>query len=595
MTTGATPRTLGAACGAAWGVGAAGLVAAHFRVPAPAPLLTLGAALGATAGLLRPRAEALRHPWAALLAAAAGLFMGWVPEPTCFLLAPLLAAAAAWPLRGDQQPAPGPGQIPRWGVLGSFLAAGSLFFVQSANRYWGFGAGSKDLGLFYQTHWLIAHGLPPQNTVMGMHALADHMELLDYLVAPLLRLHDSAATLLLVQSLAVASGVFPLCWMGARLLDSPRAGLVLAWAWLLAPDLHMGVMFDYNPTLLGSAGLLWTAWALLCRGLPSALLAGLVTCLAKENLCLYLAVLALVLALRGASRRNALALAALALALFSLEMAVAFPRFRQEGFRHWEFEDLGETPAETAVTAATRPQQALSLLVDHPHKRRSLLQPLASFGFAGLADPVSLALQLPNWGERLLSSHRTRWWGYHYGVPGAATAVVGLLLGWLRLRASGREGPLFSRYVLGSVLLLGLLPPYRTPLGNRRSDLYYLRQSYTVTAEDAASQRAAVAFVGRDPYLKVAAQDRLLPYLAGRRQIYMLDRALEADVIVLQTNGATWPDGRPRWRRRLREIWDTGAFTVAFCQGRSVVLKRGTPPGLDCPAFEEARARTAAP
>ena len=138
---------------------------------------------------------------------------------------------------------------------------------QSASRYWAYGAGSKDLGLFYQTHWLIAHGLPPLNTVMGMHALADHMELLDYAVAPLLRLHDGPETLLLVQALALASAVFPLGWMGARVLESSRAGLALAAAWLLAPDVHAGVMFDYNPMLLGSAALLWTAWALLCRGM----------------------------------------------------------------------------------------------------------------------------------------------------------------------------------------------------------------------------------------------------------------------------------------------------------------------------------------
>ena len=80
--------------------------------------------------------------------------------------------------------------------------------------------------------------------------------------------------------------------------------------------------------------------------------------------------------------------------------------------------------------------------------------------------------------------------------------------------------------------------------------------------------RAAVAFVGHDPRVKVAAQDRLLPALAGRPAIYMLDRALEADVVALQMNGATWPDGRPTWRRRVREIWGSGTFAVAFCQRR---------------------------
>jgi uncharacterized membrane protein len=576
------------AVGAAWGIGAAGLATGHLRTPEPTPLLLAGAVLGALAAWLRPASAALDHPALAVTAALLGTLMGPRPEPAFFLLVPLLAAAAAWPIRTEDEPDPAAAALPRalpWAV---FAVAAAVFFVQSANRFWAFGAGSKDLGLFYQTHWLIAHGLPPLNTVMGMHALADHMELLDWPVAALLRLHEGPETLLLVQAVALASGVFPLIGMGRRLLGSERAGLVLAVAWLLAPDVHLGVMFDYNPTQLGAAGLLWTAWALTCRGLLASLAAALVTCLAKENVCLYVAVLALVLAFRGATRRRAAAVLALALGLFAAEMALAFPRFRAGGFRHWEYEELGETPTDTAAAVATRPHQALGLMVNHAQKRRSLLLPLAATGCVGLADPLSLLMQAPNWGERFLSTHRTRWWGYHYGVPAAATAVVGLALGWHRLRQAGRDGRRLPMYVLLCAVLVDVLPPYRTPGGNRRSDLLFVRQSYVAAPADVATMRRAVAFVGRDPRVRVAAQDRLLPHLAGRPQIFMLDRAAEADLVVLQTNGATWPEGRPAWRRRVRELWDTGAFAVAFCEGQSVVLARGAPPGPPCPALEGA-------
>ena len=571
-----------ALCGAAWGVGVAGLVLAHLRAPATPWVFAAAALVVALAAVARPALAAWRHPVAAALAAAAGVLAAFVPEPAFFLLAPLVAAGMAWPLRSaEDEPEGIPRALPRWALPALFAVSVAVLFVQSANRYWGFGAGSKDLGLFYQTHWLIAHGHAPLNTVMGMHALADHMELLDYAIAPLLRLHDGPETLLAAQSLAIASAVFPLFWLGRQVLESSRAGLALAGAWLLAPDMHMGTMFDYNPTLLGAAGLVWTAWALLCRGLGASLLAAAVTCLSKENLCLYVAVLAGVLALRGPARRS-LAVMAMALAIFTVEMTLVFPMFRPGGFRHWEFEDLGDTPAETAAAAVTKPHATADLLLNHPQKRRALLQPFAATGFVPLADPLSVVLQLPNWGERFLSSHRTRWWGYHYGVPAAATAVVGLALGWRRLREARRDGPALPRYVLLCALIVGLLPPYRTPAGNRRSDLYHLRQSYVAAPEDVRTMRAAIGFVGRDPRVKVAAQDRLLPALAGRPQVYMLDRALEADLVVLQMNGATWPDGRPSWRRRVREIWGSGAFAVAFCQGQTVVLRRGAPPGLDC-------------
>ncbi|HET8647134.1 MAG TPA: DUF2079 domain-containing protein, partial [Vicinamibacteria bacterium] len=334
------------AIGAAWGMGAAGLLVGHLRLPDPLALYLAAAVLAGVAAALLPDSAALAHPALAVLAAACGLLMARLPEPTFYLLVPLMVAAAVWPLRPPGVPESLPRVVPAWALPVTFVLAAAVFFVQSANRFWSFGAGSKDLGLFYQTHWLIAHGLPPLNTVMGMHALADHMELLDWVVAPLLRIHDSPATLLLVQAVALASAVFPLFWMGRRLLESSRAGFALAWAWLLAPDVHLGVMFDYNPTQLGAAALVWTAWALTCRGLVASLVAALVACLAKENICLYVALMAVVLAVRVVPWRRAVAVAALALAVFAVEMLVLSPKFRAGGFRHWEqYEDLGGTPA----------------------------------------------------------------------------------------------------------------------------------------------------------------------------------------------------------------------------------------------------------
>jgi uncharacterized membrane protein len=581
------PRSLAAASGACFGAGAGGLLAANLRVEA-APLLTAGALLGAALAARRPAAPALAHPWLAALAALAGLLMTATPEPAFFLLVPLVVAAVAWPFAlPDAPPPPLRRALPGWALPAAFAVGAAVFFVQSAGRYWAYGAGSKDLGLFYQTHWLIAHGLPPLNTVMGMHALADHMELLDYVVAPLIRIHDGPETLLLVQALAVASAVFPLGWMGARILESSRAGLALACAWLLAPDVHAGVMFDYNPMLLGAAFLLWTAWALLCRGWIASLVTASVASLAREDMCLYVAALAAVLTFRSVPRRRALAVAAVALAIFAVEVGVLFPRFRSSGFRHWEqFAEAGET----AAAAPAGPAAFASALVDHPQKRRSLLQPLAATGFVGLADPIAVVLQVPNWAERFYSSYGTRWWGYHYGAPAAATALVGVILGWRRLRGAGREGPRMGAYVAGCALVIGLLPPYSTPALRehrvRRSELYLARVPYAMAPEDVATADAAAAFVGRNPYLVVAAQDRLLPRLAGRRTILMLDRAHEAEVVVLQTNGATWPDGRPTWRRRMRELWATGAFGVAFCEGRTVVLRRGAA-SIACPAWDE--------
>jgi uncharacterized membrane protein len=570
--------------GALWGVGAAGLLVPRLETPQQLLVFGAGALCGALAGLRWPGAESLRHPWLAAAAALAGVAMTRLAEPTFFLLVPLVAASVAWPLGG---PPPEEKPLPRYVVPAIFLAAAAVFFAQSAHRHWTFGSGSRDLGLFYQTHWLIAHGWPLLNTVMGMPVFADHMTFDDFLVAPLLRVHDSAATLLFVQAVAVASAVFPLYDAARRLTGRPRGALALPLAWVLAPDVHMGVMFDYNQTPFASALLAWTAWALLFRGVVAVALTVTLTCAAKGNFCLYVAVLALVLSWRGVARLRAAAVAGAALTLFAVEIAVLAPWYREGGFRHWEYEDLGAGPSEIATSIVTRPHQAVALAVDDPRKRRGLLQPVVTAGFLPCADPLTLALLVPNWAERFLSSHRTRWWGYYYGMPAVATALVGAALGWARLRAARRDGRRLPAYLVGCVILTAVCPPYTTHDGDRRDILLRWDRAYASPPEDVRTQRAAVAFIGKDPRLKVAAQYHLLPHLAGRPEIYELTRAAEADVVALQLNGGTWPEGRPSWRRRVRETWDTGLFHVGFCQGRTVVLYRGRQPGVECPVFAD--------
>ena len=111
-------------------------------------------------------------------------------------------------------------------------------------------------------------------------------------------------------------------------------------------------MFDYNPNQMAAAGLLWTAWALLFRSTALATILAMLTCLAKENLGLYIPLLAGVLAFRGAPWRRCAIVAGAALLLFAVLMLAVFPRFG--GFPHFDYEDLGDTPTAAAQAAVQR-------------------------------------------------------------------------------------------------------------------------------------------------------------------------------------------------------------------------------------------------
>ena len=66
----------------------------------------------------------------------------------------------------------------------------------------------------------------------------------------------------------------------------------------------------------------------------------------------------------------------------------------------------------------------------------------------------------------------------------------------------------------------------------------------------------------------------------------MLERAEEADVIAIQLNGGTYPEGRPAWKRRLWELDSGGRYYVAFCEGNSVVLRRQPGSPVPCSPWE---------
>lgn len=266
--------------------------------------------------------------------------------------------------------------------------------------------------------------------------------------------------------------------------------------------------------------------------------------------------------------------------LFAMAASVFFV---QSANRHWQFasgsRDLGSFVQQHWLLAH-------GYVPFNTVMGMHMLLPLMNMGYVGAAEPASLLLLLPNWGERFLSTHRTRWWGYYYGMPAVAMACLGLLAGWRRLQQSGTASGRLPVYVVACALIAGLFPPYRTPNGNQRSDLYFLQQPNASAPEDVQTQRALVRYVGLDPRVRVAAQFNLLPHLAERPFIVMLDHTEEADVIALQLNGGTYPEGRPAWKRRLWDMDASGGYHVAFCEGHSVALRTGPGPGVPCPSWE---------
>ncbi len=533
--------------------------------------------------MARARAVGLGLLAAVVVVTAAVLLPAGTPLHV-HLLQPVLAGCLVWLLApvvasGLRRLSPPPWLVaPRaaW-VVGAAVTV--LVFVQSWRLHAWFGSSGRDLGSFHQSVWLLSRFAAPDNTLLGMHAFADHLELVDLLVVPLVWIWDGAEALLLFQAACIGLGAATLFDMARRRLGSAAVALCVALAYVCAVDMQNAVMFDWNPTTCGAGLLPAVAWSFERRRPWLFVVALVLVALCKENLVLYAGAWCLALALEvPAERRRALAAAAILAGVFVIEMQLVFPLFRPEGFRHLRYEALGGSAFEIAGSVLTSPLAAVGLLFTPAAKLDGLLAPLSSFAFAlCLAPRWGLAL-LPIVLERFWSTHEQRWWGYHYGAGAAAVGAVAAIAGLERL-AEWR--PAWLGRAAATVLASSLLVAFTVRGGS--PPFLSLRHPYHTSERGRLEAEALVARVPPGE-VSVAAQSHLLPHLSARHEIYELGRPVRAEYVALHFEQGTWPYDAAYVSALAHELVLSQRYGVVFCEGRAVLLQRGAV-SLPCPAM----------
>ncbi|MEE8410548.1 MAG: DUF2079 domain-containing protein [Myxococcota bacterium] len=460
------------------------------------------------------------------------------------------------------------------------LAGVLIFFVQSYRRHLWFGSGGKDLGLFHQSVWLLSRLETPNNTVMGMHAFADHMEIIDVAAAPLQWLWPSAGALLLFQAVIVGLGAVPVFELASRKLESRGAGLALAVVYLSCLDMQNAVMFDWNPTTCGAGLIPWVVWFFERRRAVAFGVALAALALTKENLVLYGLGLCLTLAV-GSRRRLPLAAAAVLAVWFAVEMKFLFPIFRGDGFRHLRYEALGDSAGEIVVNAVASPYRSFALLFTPGGKINGLLAPFASVAFACWLAPRWAFAFAPALLERFWSSHSNRWWGHHYGAGIGVVAVLAAIDGLARFKKLVR-GP-HARELMGVAIIAVLLSSLALSTWGRSGygPLWWWRHPYYTTAQDRIDANAIIDQIPAEA--SVAAQNHLMPHLSARREIYQINRPIRAEYVALDLVQSAWPYQRHYARDLGRELLGSG-YGIIACQGAAILMRRGDD-SIECPAL----------
>jgi uncharacterized membrane protein len=405
----------------------------------------------------------------------------------------------------------------------ALLAAGVAayaagFAALSVLRHEAFLTGRFDLGNMVQAVWSTAHGHPLRMT--GLHGdqisrLGAHVDPILVLFAPLWWIWPSPNMLLVVQAIAVGLGALPVYWLARKHLESGRAGLGFAAAYLLYPATGWLTLNEFHPVALATPLLLFAFWCLdEERLLPFALLA-VAASACKEEIALVVAGFGIWYALSRRSWLVGAAIAAAGATWAAIAIGVVIPHYNAgaESDFYGRYSEVGGSAGGILETAFTDPLRILEAAFSSRdlHYLLELVAPLAALC---LLAPLVLIAALPELAINLLSATTTQTSiHFHYTAGLIPPLVIGAVFGAKRLpRAAVPIAAIVVLAALAGNYRLGPIPGWRHVPGGEQFQATAAR----VTDHDRVAERALALIPGN---AVVSATNTLGGHLSARRRV----------------------------------------------------------------------------
>jgi uncharacterized membrane protein len=504
----------------------------------------------------------------------------------------------------------------------------AYFIIYQAARQDAFQTNAEDLAIMDQAIWSLLHGALFHQTVCnvltdtncyglgGISRFAIHYEPILFPVSLLYVFWSDPKTLLVFQTLVVASGAFPAFWLARLRLRSTWAAVPFALLYLLYPAQLYALTFDFHAETLTAALLLFAIYFLYTRKTLWCFVFIVLALACKEEIAGVVAMLGLWALLLQRRTRVGLGLLALATGWTGLGLLVVhYASPIGHSLLASRYSYLGNNVVQVIVNVLTHPVsmlQAHVLDASHSQYLRNLLAPA---GYLPVLAPWILVLAAPTLALNLFSSNPGMYSGrYQYNaeiVPILIFAAIEatVLIVWVtrRLllmlsegRAVGSDGQeeepavsspsrwrhgvspalLVNMGALGLVLCLLLARLYVTTSGyNGYNPVPYSRGFLwpRVTAHN----RLATHFLKEIPAAaSVTTQTELGPHLSERQEIYLFPYAVGyAEYILLDASGFFYPyKNYNDFASEARSVIQDGTYGVIDMDDGYLLLKKGSPP-----------------
>lgn len=448
-----------------------------------------------------------------------------------------------------------------------------LYSVLSVLRHVTYHSFGPDLGIFDQVFWNTTQGRLFESTMSLVQPqphsyLADHFSPIYLLLVPFYAVFPRPQTLLVIQTLFLAIGVWPLYLLARLKLEPGFQRLVWALAYFLFLPVAFINLFDFHELALVVLPLGFAIYYLE-NGRPGLFLLSLVTTfLVKEELPLVGVGFGAYILLAKRDWKLGLGVLAGSLAAFLAVVRVIIPAFGGGSYAYFarrfafRYAELGTTPQEIIATTFTHPSRLLQIIVQ-PQKLKFVVGIFGPvLGLTAISGWAAI-LVLPTLGILLLSNYAPQYaFSSHYSAPLIALVIGTSILGLARLR------PRLRRPVAAGVLASSLA--FSLAFG----DLPFSRHFDPRMFQQEPRYAAFVHNLDRiPPDASVAAENNLTPHLSQRRYIYNLEFEGPENAQYLALDDAALGRSAAALQQQIAAFEAQGYRTIATGEGLALMQR----------------------
>jgi uncharacterized membrane protein len=458
-------------------------------------------------------------------------------------------------------------------VAGLALAYFLLYSVLSVLRHVTYHSFGPDLGIFDQVFWNTVHGRFLESTMSLAQGqphsyLADHFSPIYLLLMPAYALIPRPQTLLVIQTLFLALGVWPIYLLARLTLEPGFHRLVWAVVYFLFLPVAFINLFDFHELALAVLPLGFAIY-FLEKGQSGWFLVSLLsTFLIKEELPLVGVGFGAYILLAKRDWKLGLGVLAGSLAVFLALVRVIIPWFGGGSYEYFarrinlRYAELGTTPQEIIGTTFAHPGRLAQILLQ-PQKLKFLVGIFGPvLGLTAISGFAAI-LVLPTLAILLLSNYAPQYaFTSHYSAPLIALVIGTSILGFARLRPSFR-GPAAAAVLASSLVfsfLFGDLP------FSRHFDVHMFEPEARYTAFAGSLERIP-------PDASVGAENNLTPHLSHRRYIYNLEFEGANNAEYLALDDAALGRNAAAFQQQIASFEAIGYRTIATGDGLALMQR----------------------